>query len=146
MSELESQFVKDVLDRYWDIRAYYDYHNFGGTVGETENFLWVSDAPPNVQHAAQRLISMLTRLWRSRYTFIPGEPYFAGFTEGMAGGTTAKFARSYWHVEYSSVFETCDRWHLDPNGAVRDQKVIESGVEALGNWMLINLRGLIGQL
>lgn len=140
LSELESQYIKSVFDNHPDINMMYDFHNFH-TDSNGTYFMWIPTASGSyVQHMAQSLFSRLTRKWKKEYTFIP-ENYHAGYASTAGEGMIQNYANSI-GIKYSSTFEICWKWVLDANSVPYDQNTCKSGVEALANWLLINLKEL----
>ncbi|NLY09306.1 MAG: DUF2817 domain-containing protein [Tissierellia bacterium] len=141
LSELESQYIKSVFDNNNDIVIMYDFHNFH-TDSNGDYFLWVPTASGvYVQHMAQNLFSRLTRKWKKEYPFIP-DNYFAGYTNTAKEGMIQNYAQSI-GIKFSGTFEICWRWVLDTSSVPYDQTMCKTGVEAITNWLLINLNELM---
>ncbi len=140
-TELESQYVKSIFDNNLDIDIMCDFHNFHDDSNGTY-FLWVlTNAGEYVQHMGQNLFGRLTRKWRQQYAFIP-EDYFAGYTSSETVGSIQNYAISL--IKLAGTLEICWRWMLDSaNSLPYDQTMCKTGVEAITNWLLINLRELI---
>lgn len=97
-----------------------DFHNFNGTAAETQ-MLWVSPQTDDALIAAmaRSLVTRMTRHWRSKYAFIPPEPYFAGRVVGGSGAMAKSYAASV-GVPLSATFEVCGKWWLDPAAEQHD--------------------------
>ncbi|WP_335871972.1 M14 family zinc carboxypeptidase [Bacillus sp. 2205SS5-2] len=138
LSELETQYIKSVFDNHKDINFMYDFHNYH-TESNGNYFLWIPTASGSyVQHMAQTLFSRLTRKWKREFAFIP-ENYFAGYANTKGEGMIQNYAQSI-GIKYSATFEICWKWVLDTNSVPYDQNMCKTGVEALANWLLINLK------
>ena len=140
LSEIETQFVKKVIDENPDIDMMFDFHNFHGTP-ETTNFLWTITDNKHMQHLSQNLISAMTRKWTQEYSFIPKNDYFSGYTSSQVGGLIGDYAKER-GISNALTFEVCWRWRIDPDSVAYDNNAITTGVEALTNWLLINLRDI----
>ena len=143
LSELESQYVSSVFDDNTDIDIMYDFHNFSGDV-TTDLFIWIpTESEPYVQHMAQTLISRMTRKWRKDYTFLPtGDDYFVGYTDGTYGAMIQDHARGR-GIKFCAIFEVCGRWWLEALDQPYNTTHKVTSVEALVNWLLINLKELM---
>lgn len=142
LSELEAQYVKSIFDNNKDIDIMYDFHNFF-TVGvePNEQFLWIpTNAGLKVQHIAQNLISRLTRKWGKEFNFLDGK--FVGYTSTVADGMIQNYAHSL-GIKYCGTFEVRDGWKLDATGQTYDENMCKAGVEAITNWLLLNIKDLI---
>ncbi|MDM1302017.1 M14 family metallopeptidase [Acinetobacter indicus] len=142
LSELESQYVKQVFDENPDIDIMYDYHNFNGLPG-WEHVIWVpTGSGAYVEHMCQMLVSRMTRKWRKEYSFIPSsETWFAGYSDTTHGAMIQDHARER-GIKFSATFETAGKIWLDPEGGLYNTPHKKMCVEALVNWILINLNEL----
>lgn len=141
LSELEAQYVKSVFDNNPDIDIMYDFHNFFSS-GNSNYFMWIPTfSGEYVQHMAQNLFSRLTRKWKKEYDFIPDD-WYAGYTSNEGMGMIQTYARSV-GIKFSATFEIRWLWLQEAGSTPYNQTMCKSGVEALTNWMLINLKELI---
>ena len=139
LSELESQYVKQVFDENPNIDIMYDYHNFNGLPG-WEHVIWVpTGSGAYVEHMCQMLVGRMTRKWRKEYSFIPtSETWFAGYSDTTHGAMIQDHARER-GIKFSATFETAGKIWLDPEGGLYNTPHKKMCVEALVNWILINL-------
>jgi hypothetical protein len=140
-SEPEVQCVRDVFTAHPDIDVYYDCHNFGGALNT--DFLWIPTAAGRYhQHMAQSFIGRMSRVWRRRHTGIASS-WIAGYTNTETnGGMPNQYATSV-GVRYASIYEINDAARVLGGGETSyatNHKMW--GVEAMANWLLINLREL----
>lgn len=142
LSELESQYVKKVFDENLNIDIMYDYHNFNGLPG-WEHVIWVpTGSGAYVEHMCQMLVGRMTRKWRKEYSFIPtSETWFAGYSDTTHGAMIQDHARER-GIKFSATFETAGKIWLDPEGGLYNTPHKKMCVEALVNWILINLNEL----
>ncbi len=141
-SEAEARFVRAVFEANPDICIMHDFHNFFGNA-ETEGFICVYAANEFTQHMAQTLVSRMTRKWRKEFAFIPPSPdYFVGRADGGSSGMIAGYAYRNIGIRCSSTFEICWRWRIDADAVNYNRDMCKAGVEALANWLLINLKEL----
>lgn len=146
-SELETQYAMQVFNENSDIDIFYDFHNFNGTNADTHpHFIWVSTntADKHVQRMTQCLVGRMTRKWRSEYDFIPDPPYFAGYsTSNQQGGMAKNYARFAKNIKFCATLELGNRWWIDPSAVPYDTIHKRTAMEALTNWVLINLNELM---
>lgn len=147
LTELESQYVKAVFDNNPDIAIMYDFHNFAGD-STTNYFIWLATSSgAYVQHMVQKLIGRMTRKWRKEYAFIPTDyNWFAGYTDATGGGMIQDHALGR-GIKYTGTFEVCGRWWIEDPANVSalpyNTTHKTTSVEALVNWLLINLNELL---
>ncbi|MGG4200769.1 BppU family phage baseplate upper protein [Peribacillus frigoritolerans] len=142
LTQLESQYVKSVFDNHPDIDIMYDFHNFAGTE-TTDYFIWIPTSSGSfVQHLVQKLIGRMTRKWRKEYAFIPTDyNWFAGYTDSTNGGMIQNHAIGR-GIKYTATFEVAGRWWIEPGALPYNKTHKVTAVEALVNWLLINLNEL----
>lgn len=142
-SELETQYVMQVFANNKGIDVMYDCHNFSGDVTETR-FMWVAAGASGVyvEHLAQTLFSRMTRKWRRDYGWIPADPYYAGYSSEEHGGMIQDHAMTN-GIKRTSTFEVGGRWWIEPGGAPYNTTHKVTGMEAMVNWLIINLKDVI---
>lgn len=153
LSELETQYVDQVLDENRDIDAFYDVHNYGrdgASGGSGESFIWLSLTPGKIKgNLSRQLIQKLTRLWKGRYSWLPDdESWFAGYSTGSSDGLgpyTGSHAYIQYGIELSGTFEVCNVWKLQPEGSFYSPEQKQAAVETFINWMLLNVQEIVNR-
>lgn len=139
-SELETQYIVDLINNN-NFDLVFDFHNFG-SVEPSEQFLWIPTGREREQRLALPLLSSLTRKWSKDFPFVD-EKVFVGYTnKSLATGTLTEYARES-NAYSSCTFEIRDRWVNDPAGGEYTQNVCKAGVEALVNWLVLNVKELV---
>lgn len=145
-SELETQNIISVFNTHKDIDIFYDFHNFSGIV-ETgyQHYIWIvpNALDTKVDRMAQALIARMTRKWQKELSFLPQSNFFCGYSSTAGGGGFSKHFATAQGVKFSATFEVCQTW-LIADGAVSayDATHCKTAVEAITNWLLINLNEL----
>lgn len=145
LDQKESQYIEQVFNENPDINIMYDFHNFFGTSVETHpHYIWVANAgDPCVQHMAQVLNQRMTRKWKKEFSWLPDdENLFLGRASSVPGAQVQDQARAK-GIRFAATFEVCEKWWLG-NGVVSmyDATHCKTAVEAIANWLLINLNEL----
>lgn len=148
LSELEAQYISQVMQENPDIDMFCDFHNFGaggGIGGSGNSFVWVSSVPGRyVPHLAQIMMQRLTRKWRTEYDWIPDDPaWFAGYASVSTGGMAKMHALETYGVELSTTFEVCNVWGLQPGTPMYSPEQKRSTIEALVNWLVLNVKEVV---
>lgn len=147
IDQLESQYIVKVFDENPDISAMYDFHTFNGTsAASNPNLIWVAayDGLPYVEHMAQKLARTMTNHWREKFSWIPAsETWFAGYSDTTIKGATVSYYAAFERgIPFTSIFEVGGRWWIDPTGVPYDLNHKQSCLEALVNFITINLNEL----
>ena len=137
-SEAEVQYFLQVLSDNPDIDVYFDFHNFFATEGTTR-FLMQYVTSPVMDNVSRCLIGRMHRLWSKRYSFVE-MTHDIGWSLRSTGGQFSEQGDTV--TRLSSTLEICRSWGLDPNGGNYDENVCRSGVEAVVNYILLNIREL----
>ncbi|MGO2672665.1 MAG: M14 family zinc carboxypeptidase [Psychrobacter celer] len=141
MQELESQYISQILTENPNIDICYDFHNFGGT--GRDYYIWIpTNGGEKVQHMGQVLMQQMGRKWQAEFDWLPQRhDWFAGFVDSTAGAMVQDHARAK-GVKFTGTFEIGRDWQLTATLARYDQTHCKTMVEAIVNWLLINLRNL----
>lgn len=146
LDQLESQYIARVFEENLDIDIMYDFHNFNGTSAEVHpHLIWIAayKGAQYVEHMTQSLVRKLTNHWRDKFTWIPqSETWFAGFSNTTEGAMVKDYAAHSRGIPFTATFETGGKWWIDPTGVPYDLNHKQSCLEALVNFMLINLNEL----
>lgn len=145
-SELETKYIMKLIDEnYWYIDAFFDFHNFGGTPTE-RRYIWVASEDPKnqtIQVLANSLIGRMSRKFHKEYTFLStyNAPTMLGNASSSffpVGGLSSDYAYNK-GIKLSCTFELCERWWVDPNSVRYDVTHTKTMMEAITNWVLINM-------
>lgn len=141
LQELESQYISQIFDENPNIDICYDFHNFGGT--GRDYYIWLpTSAGEKVQHMGQVLMQKMGRKWQAEFEWLPQRhDWFAGFVGDTAGAMVQDHAKAK-GVKFTATFEIARDWQLTTTLARYDQTHCKTMVEAITNWLLINLRNL----
>lgn len=146
LDQLESQYIVRVFDENPDIDVMYDFHNFNGVSAESNpNLIWIAGYTEGqyVEHMTQSLVRKLTNHWRDKFTWIPqSETWFAGFSNTTEGAMVKDYAVHSRGIPFTATFEVGGRWWIDPTGVPYDLNHKQSCLEALVNFITINLNEL----
>lgn len=146
LDQLESQYIARVFEENLDIDIMYDFHNFNGNSAAAHpHLVWIAayKGAQYVEHMTQSLVRKLTNHWRDKFTWIPqSETWFAGFSDATEGGMIKDYAVHSRGIPFTATFEVGGKWWIDPTGVPYDLNHKQSCLEALVNFMLINLNEL----
>lgn len=139
VSEKESKLVESLLITEKP-EVMVDFHNFFGTVEDPPDyFLWTSAGSRKIKNIGDAVNRRMTREWQKDVPFISKEVgYHVGITSDAGGGRMAPFADML-GVEYPCVFEVCEKFWMDADGAFNDEKVMKLACEAFINFLLMIL-------
>lgn len=145
-SEIETQNIMAMLADAGDIDIFYDHHNFQKSI---DRYLWVSIGGADnrlLERMSQSFISRMTNKWRKEYDWIPqDESWFAGYSDtasSPSSGILSNYVRFEVGVLASATFEVCDNWTVNRGLTKYGVELTKTGVEALVNWLAINLVNL----
>ena len=146
LDQLESQYIVRVFNENPDINVMYDFHNFNGVSAESNpNLIWIAGYKGGqyVEHITQSVVRKLTNHWRDKFTWIPqSATWFAGYSDATEGGMIKDYAVHSRGIPFTATFEVGGKWWIDPTGVPYDLNHKQSCLEALVNFMLINLNEL----
>lgn len=147
LDQLESQYIVRVFDENPDIDIMYDFHTFNGAAeNPPQHLIWTAayDGIPYVEHITQKLARRMTNHWRDKFEWIPeSETWFVGYSDTtIKGASVMHYAAFERNIPFTSIFEVGGKWWIDPTGVPYDLNHKQSCLEALVNFMLINLSEL----
>ena len=146
LDQLESQYIVRVFDENPDLDVMYDFHNFNGTSAELHpHLIWIAGyiGGQYVEHMTQSVVRKLTNHWRDKFTWIPqSETWFAGYSDATEGAMIKDYAVHSRGIPFTATFEVGGKWWIDPAGVPYDLNHKQSCLEALVNFILINLNEL----
>lgn len=142
LSELESQYIKQVFDENDDIDIMYDFHNFSGQT-EDNSYIWISAGTSGIiEDMGSAFIRRMTRKWREEYSWFPEEPWFCGYTSVATGPMVKEYARER-GVKFSATFEVCRTvFAAQPDAVNYDALHCKMHMESITNWLLISINEL----
>jgi hypothetical protein len=140
LSELESQYVDNVLKDELNIIYVCDFHS--STAPPDNNyFVWNAAADMFNARVSTGLISKLSRKWAGDQGLPIGE-YF-GYSSVLKAGTIAQRAYTSYGVD-SSTFEIGEQFRLEsPSPKQYSALTFQMGIEALVNWLAMVIRNTI---
>ena len=143
LSELESQYIHSFLQENKDIDIVIDFHNFSGSL-ENFKYMWVTGTTQYLQHIAQCYISRMTRKWQREYDWISQQDneVSIGYTDGGGYIGSLEDQGIYNGCKFSYTYELCSKWHIKEGAKQFDEIYKKTCVEAIVNFILINLRQL----
>lgn len=146
LDQLESQYIVRIFNENPDIDVMYDFHNFNGTSAASHpHLVWIPayTGAQYVEHMTQSVVRKLTNYWRNKFTWIPqSETWFAGYSDATEGAMIKDYAAKTRGIPFTATFEVGGKWWIDPTGVPYDLNHKQSCLEALVNFMLINLNEL----
>lgn len=139
LSEIETQFVYDILEKEKDIILFIDYHNFSTADGNT-NYIW-HPGTAFTNNIAKSMISKLSRKWKAEHTVFADETEMLGNANAMVKGTLADQAAEF--GIHGATYETSIDVYAEPNSPNYSELTFKLGVEALINHIAVQLKNLI---
>jgi len=148
LSELESQYINNILLTNTDITFYVDFHNYGTPSAHPHDFIWV--AAPYIfgnqsyfmQTLGKSLISKMSRKWKKEQNSFPQDnTTMFGYTGPLDGGTIAYQAATYGYV--ATDFEVANILPDEISPHIDSALVTKYATEVFTNLLLLVLKKLI---
>jgi Zinc carboxypeptidase len=139
LSELEAQYLANILKTEKDIAYYGDFHNFFSN-SNMNYFVWNIGGTLLNNNIARTLVTQLSRKWSNDHISFP-QNEFMGHASMPTGGSTCNYAGSL-GIE-SSIFEVCEKFLWDSNEPTFSSNVIALASEAQLNWLYIVYKNLV---
>lgn len=138
LSELEAQYVDQIMSENTDAIYFGSFHNFGSASGN--RFIWNASPSKFSIRLAQALVSKLTRVWKRRYSWLPQDNIeYLGYSDpGAPYGSEGRHSTVTYGIQ-GSVFEVRNNVPLSPDTDMYSSHVATMGTEAVVNWLLMNL-------
>lgn len=135
LSELESQYVNQIMAENTDILHFTDFHNFGSTVTD-KNFCWMYASTLTGQTLGSALFRALTNKWQGDYAYLPQTDVQASVI-GKCGETPpgSIAAQAQYLGYHGNTFEISDNQYYETASPLNSSDVITTGVEAQINWL-----------
>lgn len=139
LSELDSQLLDQVFKDNKDAMFFTSHHNYFSAQG-TNDFVWHAAATYLQLNIAKNLISRLSRKWKAERSYLPqGEDVFLGYsTVTSPKGSEGMHATSY--GMQGGTFEISQNIPSEPGNVNFSSGVLTMGVEALVNFLVLNLK------
>ena len=141
LSEVEAQYLNQIMLDNLDMLTAVDVHNFFGT-GYT--FLWGAAAEIFSRSVVLNHVQAMDRKWKKEYEFMNPDPevYIGHASEKAPGGSLGVQAVDY-GIKSGLTYEMNIRVGADPNGNILDSNTITMGYEAMVNFFLMYLNELL---
>lgn len=141
LSELEAQYMDNLLKNEKDVIYVCDFHNFT-TPPDNKYFIWNPASDEFNAKLSNNLISKMSRKWKSEQAYLPGDTFF-GYSTIFKAGTLAQRAYTTYGIE-SSTFEICERFMLEQPAPVSFSSLtFKMGVDAFTNWLALVIKNNI---
>lgn len=139
LSELESQYVNQIMQDNSDAIFFTSFHNFFGE-DANKDFVWAAAASQLEINIGKRLVSKLSRKWKKQYNWLPQDEttYFGYSGYGAPLGSEGKHAVSY--GIQGGTFEICQTLFWEAVPTAFSSMVFTLGVETFINFLLLNLK------
>lgn len=136
LSEVEAQYIYNILKGDRDITAVIDYHNYSGN-SNTTNFMWVIPGNHFPALVGDSFGYRMLAKWIQEYDFITPETNINKVSDndgGMLGNQGVDF-----NIPFSCSFENGDRLWIDPNGSKHDSNVMNMAYESFVNFLAMTV-------
>lgn len=139
LSELESQYIDELMQVNNDAILFASYHNFYAP-SLNEYFIWGSAGSMFTVQIYKNLISMLSRKWKKDYDWLPQDDttYFGYSSLSVSPGSEGMQAVAY--GIQGGIFEVCSAFYLEPGYANYDSIALTLGLEAFVNYLILALK------
>lgn len=136
LSEKSSQYLNALMAANKDAIYCGSFHNFGGGT----DLVWNASATRFGVRLAKRLVSRLSRSWKSRYAWIPqADNAYIGYASITSPAGSESKQSTDVHGIQSSTFEINAANSYAPDATAYSTHVATLGTEAFINWLLLNL-------
>lgn len=140
LTEKSAQYLDAIMASNSDAIYCGSFHNFFSPSVST-SFIWNASATNFGVELAKRLISKLSRRWKSRYAWLPQDntTYFGYSDRGAPAGSEGVHATIAYGIQ-GGTFEICWLLSLAPDNSSYSAEVAQLGSETIVNWLAMNLR------
>lgn len=137
LSEVESQYIDNLLSSNTDAIYFMSHHNFGSS--DPARFVWNASATRFGVRLGKMLINRVTHSLKNRYAWVDQYPNYIGISNINApNGSEGKQATKAYGVQ-GGTFEIGNNLQFAPDTSQYSSLVAIIGVEILVNWLLLNL-------
>lgn len=142
-SEVEAQYIRDMILANLDAALFFDFHMSGESGSGWTNVCWMAmpnlktEYFPNIVRAFKTVLSKCSRAWRTNRSFDPSQTYYGYVSIADYGGTATRYAHSQGIP--GCLFE-CAKMLPTHGGVIGKSEIITVSKEIAGNAILNMLK------